>query len=119
MASSAKRTFAKITPMSFRRLKRKLLRRLGVIPPKSIPPKYKSYVGPPENFELIGKTQFEHLRHWGLAANHYLLDIGCGCLRGGQHAIRILEPEHYYGIDPNQWLIDEGISTSLEQSSFD
>ena len=94
--------------MSIRGLKRRLLRRLGVVPPK-----YKSFVGPPENFELIGKTQFEHLRHWGLAANHYLLDIGCGCLRGGQYAIRILEPEHYYGIDPNQWLIDEGIKHEL------
>jgi cyclopropane fatty-acyl-phospholipid synthase-like methyltransferase len=97
--------------MSIRGLKRRLLRRLGVMPPK-----YKSFVGPPENFELIGKTQFEHLRHWGLDANHYLLDIGCGCLRGGQFAIKILEPGHYYGIDPNQWLIDEGIRHELGAS---
>jgi hypothetical protein len=91
--------------MSF---KRKLLRRLGFIPPK-----YKSSVGPPDQFELIGQAQFEHLRHWGLAANHYLLDIGCGSLRGGRFAIRILEPEHYYGVEPNQWLIDEGIKHEL------
>src|SRR6267378_4176965 len=49
----------------------------------------------------------------GLAANHYLLDIGCGCLRGGQFASRILEPEHYYGTGPNQWLIDDGIKHQL------
>jgi hypothetical protein len=97
-------------------LQRKLLRGLGLMPPKVVPPRYKSYVGPPEDFELIGKTQFEHLRHWGLAANHYLLDIGCGCLRGGQFAIKILEPEHYYGIDPNQWLIEEGIEHELGAS---
>jgi len=48
-----------------------------------------------------------------LAANHYTLDIGCGCLRGGQFASRILEPEHYYGIGPNQWLIDDGIKHQL------
>jgi hypothetical protein len=94
--------------MSFGKFKRKLLRRLGVIPPK-----YKSYVGPADKFELIGKAQFEHLRHWGLAANHYLLDIGCGSLRGGRFAIGILEPEHYYGVEPNQWLIDDGIKYEL------
>jgi SAM-dependent methyltransferase len=94
--------------MPFGTLKRKLLRRLGIIPPK-----YKSYVGPADKFELIGRTQFEHLRHWGLAANHYVLDIGCGSLRGGRFAIKILEPEHYYGVDPNQWLIDDGIKHEL------
>jgi len=91
--------------MSF---KRKLLRRLGFIPPK-----YKSSVGPPDQFEQIGRAQFEHLVHWGLAANHYLLDIGCGSLRGGRFAIRTLAPEHYYGIEPHQWLIDDGIRYEL------
>ena len=104
---------------SFSSLQRRLLRRLGLIPPKVLPPKYKSYVGPPEDFELIGKTQFEHLKHWGLAADHYLLDIGCGCLRGGQFAIRILEPGHYHGLEPNQWLIDEGIRHELGTQLFE
>jgi hypothetical protein len=61
----------------------------------------------------MGEIQFEHLKHWGLAANHYPLDIGCGCLRGGRFAIELLEPEHYFGIDPNQWLIDDGIKHLL------
>ena len=61
----------------------------------------------------MGRVQFEHLKYWGLVENHYLLDIGCGSLRGGRFAIRILEPGHYYGIDPNQWLIDEGIKHEL------
>jgi len=104
---------------SFSSLQRRLLRRIGLIQPKVLPPKYKSYVGPPEDFELIGKTQFDHLKHWGLSANHYLLDIGCGCLRGGQFAIRILEPGHYYGLDPNQWLIDEGIKHELGTQLFE
>lgn len=104
--------------MSFRTIKRRLLRRLGVTAPKVAFPKYKSYVGPPADFELTGKTQFEHLRHWGLTANHYLLDIGCGCLRGGQFAIRILEPGRYYGIDPNQWLIDDGVKHELGAELF-
>lgn len=104
---------------SFSSLQRRLLRRIGLMPPKDLPPKYKSYVGPPEDFEIIGQTQFEHLKHWGLAANHYLLDIGCGCLRGGQFAIKLLEPGHYYGLEPNQWLIDEGISHELGTQLFE
>lgn len=64
--------------MSFRTFKRRLLRRLGIIPPK-----YKSYVGPAQNFELMGTVQFDHLKYWGLAEHHYLLDIGCGSLREG------------------------------------
>ena len=104
---------------SFSSLQRRLLRRIGLMAPKPLPPKYKSYVGPPEDFEVIGKAQFEHLNHWGLAANHYLLDIGCGCLRGGQFAIKALEPGHYYGLEPNEWLIAEGIKNELGTQLFE
>lgn len=100
--------------MSLRTFKRRLLRRLGIIPPK-----YKSYVGPGQNYELMGKVQFEHLRHWGLAPDRYLLDIGCGSLRGGRLAIKFMEPAHYYGIEPNQWLIDEGVEHELGQKMFE
>lgn len=100
--------------MSLRTLKRRLLRGLGLVPPK-----YQSYVGLGRDFELIGWTQFEHLKHWGLAGHHYLLDIGCGSLRGGRFAIKLMAPGHYYGIDPNQWLIEEGIKHELGRRLFD
>jgi len=80
------------------------MRRLGILPPK-----YKSFVvGSAENYETMGRSQFEMLRFWGLEENHYLADIGCGSLSGGRFAIKFLAPGHYYGIEPEQWLIDEG-----------
>lgn len=40
--------------------------------------------------------------------NHYLLDVGCGALRGGVRLIPYLESGHYYGIDKSQELLDAG-----------
>jgi len=95
--------------MSFRTFKRRLKRRLGLLPPK-----YKSFVvGSAENYESMGRSQFEMLRFWGLREDHYLLDIGCGSLSGGRFAIKFLAPGHYCGIEPEQWLIDEGIGHEL------
>lgn len=95
--------------MSFRNFKRRLKRRLGLLPPK-----YKSFVlGSAENYETMGRSQFEMLRAWGLREDHHLLDIGCGSLSGGRFAIKFLAPGHYYGIEPQQALIDEGIRHNL------
>lgn len=91
--------------MSFRTFKRRLKRRLGLLPPK-----YKSFVlGSAKNYDLMGRDQFEMLKFWGMREDHYLLDIGCGSLSGGRFAIKYLAPGHYYGIEPQQWLIDEGL----------
>jgi SAM-dependent methyltransferase len=91
--------------MSFRTFKRRLKRRLGLLPPK-----YKSFVlGSAENYDLMGRDQFEMLKFWGMREDHYLLDIGCGSLSGGRFAIGFLAPGHYFGIEPQQWLIDEGL----------
>jgi ubiquinone/menaquinone biosynthesis C-methylase UbiE len=59
-------------------------------------------------WEEIGRLQFEFLRARGLKPNHRLLDIGCGSLRGGIHAIRYLEAGNYYGLDINPSLIVAG-----------
>lgn len=53
--------------------------------------------------------QFNLLTSLGLREHHYLLDIGCGSLRAGRLFIPYLQPEHYCAIEPNSWLIDEGI----------
>jgi SAM-dependent methyltransferase len=37
-----------------------------------------------------------------------LVDIGCGCLRGGVHFVPYLEKRRYYGIDINASLIEAG-----------
>lgn len=68
---------------------------------------YKSYVGPPGQYDFMGATQFRLLCTLGLRAHHKLLDIGCGSLRVGRFLIPYLEAGNYYGIEPNTWLVDE------------
>jgi SAM-dependent methyltransferase len=92
--------------MSLRAFKRRLKRRFSR-------PDHKAYVGPALNYELLGRLQFEHLKFWGLSPRSYLLDIGCGCFRGGKFAIELLDRSHYYGIEPNTWLIKAGIKHEL------
>ena len=76
---------------------------------------YRAYVGPPEKYDLVGAMQFNLLTHLGLREFHYLLDVGCGSLRAGRLFIPYLLPGHYYGIEPQSWLIDEGIKNELGQ----
>lgn len=59
-------------------------------------------------WEEVGQLQMEFLIKAGLKPDHKLLDIGCGCLRGGIHYVRYLQEGKYYGIDINQSLIDAG-----------
>ncbi|MGN7297453.1 class I SAM-dependent methyltransferase [Ferdinandcohnia sp. SAFN-114] len=74
---------------------------------------YKAYVGPPKKYDLISAMQFNLLTSLGLREIHTLLDIGCGSLRGGKLFIPYLLPNRYYGIEPNQWLVNEGIEKEL------
>lgn len=59
-------------------------------------------------WEEIGALQFEFLKKAGLKPEHRLIDIGCGCLRGGVHLAPYLERGHYFGIDLNASLIEAG-----------
>lgn len=68
---------------------------------------YKAYVGPAAQFDFMGATQFRLLTTLGLRHHHKLLDIGCGSLRAGRFFLSYLDAGNYYGIEPNQWLIDE------------
>ncbi len=64
-------------------------------------------------WDALGRLQFEYLRAEGLAPHHVLLDVGCGCLRGGVHFARYLAPGHYYGLDVNASLIEAGYGVEL------
>lgn len=59
-------------------------------------------------WDTIGRLQFEYLVSQGLRPEHRLLDVGCGCLRGGVHFIAYLADGHYYGIDRNAYLLESG-----------
>jgi cyclopropane fatty-acyl-phospholipid synthase-like methyltransferase len=43
----------------------------------------------------------------GLEPEHYLLDLGCGTMRGGIPIIEHLDVDHYYGIDSRREAIEE------------
>lgn len=76
-------------------------------------PKHRRFVGPPELWESNGRNQFELLLACGLKPHHYLLDFGCGSLRAGRFMIRYLAAEHYFGLEPNRWLVEAGLRYEL------
>ena len=59
-------------------------------------------------WEEIGRRQFDFLCAQGLKPDHQFLDIGCGSLRGGIHAINYLAAGNYHGIDINRSLLEAG-----------
>jgi len=79
---------------------------------------YKAYVGPPRRFDFMGATQFALLFHMGLRDHHTVLDFGCGSLRLGRSLIPYLQAGGYFGIDPNKWLIEDGIENELGQDGI-
>jgi len=82
-------------------------------------PKYKSHVGPPEMYEILGRYQFELLLSWGLQPHHSLLDLGCGSLRAGRSFIQYLGPENYFGIEPSRKVLEDGIKHNLNRRVFE
>jgi hypothetical protein len=66
----------------------------------------RAYVG--GLWQEIGRLQFDFLVSQGLRPEHYLLDVGCGCLRGGVHFIAFLRPGHYLGLEKEPLLLEAG-----------
>lgn len=64
-------------------------------------------------WEEMGQRQFDLLLKQGLDPGHRMLDIGCGCLRGGLHFVEYLLPGGYFGIDMHQDLLDAGYDIEL------
>jgi hypothetical protein len=61
-----------------------------------------------EMWSEIGQLQFDYLKRAGLQPTDLLLDVGCGCFRGGVHFIAYLNAAHYYGIDISPSLLAAG-----------
>ena len=74
---------------------------------------YRSFVGPEDKYDIFSAIQFNLLTSLGLLENHRLLDIGCGSLRSGRLFIPYLQPERYFGIEPHEWLVEQGISNQI------
>ena len=77
---------------------------------------YRAYVGPPEDYDLIAAMTFNLLTTLGLRQHHSLLDVGCGSLRIGRLLIPYLNRGKYFGVEPNEWLVKEGIKQELGET---
>ncbi|HXU44243.1 MAG TPA: class I SAM-dependent methyltransferase [Thermoanaerobaculia bacterium] len=69
-------------------------------------------------WDEMGRLQLDYLIAEGLRPEMRLLDVGCGCLRGGLWFIPYLEPGHYYGIDVNAALLDVGYDLELQRAGL-
>lgn len=67
-----------------------------------------SMVGPPRLWKMKRDFQIQFLKQVGLQPQHYLLDIGCGTLRGGIPIIQYLEKGHYFCIESRREVLEEG-----------
>src|SRR5436305_2795022 len=74
---------------------------------------YTAFVGPPQQYDFMGATQFRLLCELGLRDHHRVLDFGCGSLRAGRLLIPYLQPGCYFGIEPNAWLIEDAIANQI------
>jgi hypothetical protein len=69
---------------------------------------------PLEGFAETGRKQLDALVTLGLKRDSKLLDIGCGCLRGGYWLIHFLGPGCYCGIEPHEVRVELGLRHLLE-----
>ena len=74
---------------------------------------YRAYVGPPEDYDLVAAMVFNLLTCAGLRQHHRLLDLGCGSLRVGRLLIPYLNKGNYVGVEPNRWLVTDGILNEI------
>ncbi len=75
-------------------------------------------VGPADLWKMKRDFQIAFLKNMGLKPEHYLLDVGCGTLRGGIPIIEYLQECHYYGIDARENVLLEG-RKELHEANLD
>ena len=71
-------------------------------------------VGPSHLWKMKRDFQIRFLKGMGMAPEHYVLDLGCGVLRGGLPIIEYLNVGHYCGIEARKAALDEGVSALQE-----
>ena len=70
-------------------------------------------IGNLPRWDELGELQFRYLADRGLEPHHYLLDVGCGPLRGGVRFIAYLEPGRYYGVEKDAAVLEEARRVEL------
>ena len=73
-----------------------------------------SMVGPSHLWEMKRDFQIRFLKSVGMTPDHYVLDLGCGVLRGGLPIIEYLDEGHYWGIEVRRSVLDEGLRSLQE-----
>jgi len=76
---------------------------------------YRAFIGATETYDIFAHMQFSLMTLLGMRQEHTLLDIGCGSLRAGKLFLMYLQPDRYFGIEPEQWLVEEGIEREIGQ----
>ncbi|MDP3919966.1 MAG: class I SAM-dependent methyltransferase [Candidatus Omnitrophota bacterium] len=71
-------------------------------------------VGEPVLWKMKRAFQLQFLRKQSLRKQDYLLDMGCGTLRGGIPLIQYLEEGHYYGVDVREEVLKEAVREMKE-----
>jgi hypothetical protein len=71
--------------------------------------------GPYADFEKVGRMQLYLMIREGLNPWSKVVDIGCGCLRGGYWLIHFLDREGYHGIEPNVEMVQTGVNEIVEK----
>jgi SAM-dependent methyltransferase len=71
--------------------------------------------GPVKQFEAVGRLQLMMLLRAGLYPSSKVVDIGCGCLRGGYWLIHFLNKGCYFGVEPNTEMLETGKREFLEK----
>ena len=70
-------------------------------------------------WEELGELQFKFMRdHAGLTSEMQMLDLGCGCFRGGVRFIPYLNSGNYYGLDCNASLVHAGLELELPRAGL-
>lgn len=75
--------------------------------------------GPAQLFHTAGQKLLMTLLGEGLQPDSKVLDVGCGCLRGGYWLIHFLDSDCYFGIEPNVEMLEAGTGILLEPGLTD
>jgi SAM-dependent methyltransferase len=70
--------------------------------------------GPKRDFERVGRLGFEVLLAERLRPSSRVLDVGCGALRLGYWLMRFLDAGCYFGIEPQQEMLNVGLAQLVE-----
>ena len=79
----------------------------------SAKPGHRSLTGNPDTFDLVSAAQFQLLTALGLREFHFVLEIGCGALGVARLLIPYLLAGRYFGLERDQWLLEEGVRLEL------